>query len=169
MRLRSWLTHYATSRKVAGSIPDKVDSFNWPNPSCRTTDLRSTRPLQKWAPRIFLGVKRGRRVGLTTLLSSVSRLSRQNVGASTSHNPMGLHGLLQGYLYLLFRQLSSHRATSSFSEVCSVSLEWMYPIPPLTLFRGTTFNSEWNRASFRNHLGNISKTKCLTYTYFTAI
>jgi hypothetical protein len=24
----------------------------------------------------------------------------ENVGASTSHNPMGLHGLLQGYLYL---------------------------------------------------------------------
>jgi hypothetical protein len=27
---------------------------------------------------------------------SVSRLSRENVRASTSHNPMGLHGLLQG-------------------------------------------------------------------------
>jgi hypothetical protein len=37
-----------------------------------------------------------RRVGLTTLPSSVSRLSRQNVGSSTSHNPMGLLGLLQG-------------------------------------------------------------------------
>jgi hypothetical protein len=24
------------------------------------------------------------------------------VGASTSHNPMGLYGLLQGYLYLLY-------------------------------------------------------------------
>jgi hypothetical protein len=27
---------------------------------------------------------------------SVSRLSRENVGAATSHNPMGPHGLLQG-------------------------------------------------------------------------
>jgi hypothetical protein len=26
---------------------------------------------------------------------------RENVGASTSHNPMGLHGLLQEYIYLL--------------------------------------------------------------------
>jgi hypothetical protein len=46
------------------------------------------------------GVKGGRRVRLTTLPPSVSRLSRQNVGASTSHNPMGPHGLLQGQLYL---------------------------------------------------------------------
>jgi hypothetical protein len=46
------------------------------------------------------GVKGGRRVGLTTLPLSVSRLSRQNVGASMSHNPMGFHSLLQGWLYL---------------------------------------------------------------------
>jgi hypothetical protein len=31
-----------------------------------------------------------------------------NVGASTSHNPMGLHGLLYGYLYLsLFNNAGS--------------------------------------------------------------
>jgi hypothetical protein len=34
-------------------------------------------------------------VGLTTLLPSVSRLSRQ-WGSLTSHNPIGLHGLLRG-------------------------------------------------------------------------
>jgi hypothetical protein len=33
---------------------------------------------------------------MTTLQPSLSRLSRENVGASTSHSPMGLHGLLQG-------------------------------------------------------------------------
>jgi hypothetical protein len=41
-------------------------------------------------------VKGGRRVRLTNLPPSVSRLSRANVGASTSHNPTGLDGLLQG-------------------------------------------------------------------------
>jgi hypothetical protein len=39
-----------------------------------------------------LGVKSGRRVGLTTLPPSMSRMS-ENVGASTSRNPKGLHGL----------------------------------------------------------------------------
>jgi hypothetical protein len=43
-----------------------------------------------------VGVKGGRRVRLTTLLPSVSRLFRENVEASTSHSPMGPHDLLQG-------------------------------------------------------------------------
>jgi hypothetical protein len=37
----------------------------------------------------------GRRVRLATLTPSVGRLSRENLGTSMSHNPMGLHGLLQ--------------------------------------------------------------------------
>jgi hypothetical protein len=49
--------------------------------------------------RIFLGVKGGRHLRLITSLPSVSRLSRENVAASMSHNSMGLHSLLQGYLY----------------------------------------------------------------------
>jgi hypothetical protein len=44
----------------------------------------------------FWVVKGGRRVRLTNLPPSVSRLFREIVGASTSHNPMGLQGLLEG-------------------------------------------------------------------------
>jgi hypothetical protein len=43
---RSWLMHYATSRKVAGSSPDEVIGFFiGPNPSSRTMALRSIHPL----------------------------------------------------------------------------------------------------------------------------
>jgi hypothetical protein len=41
-------------------------------------------------------IKEIRRLGLTDSLPSVSQLSRQNGGASTSQNPIDLHGLLQG-------------------------------------------------------------------------
>jgi hypothetical protein len=95
------LRHCATSQKVTGSSPDEVDFFfNLPNPSSRTMALGSTQPLTEM--RIFLGVKGGQHVRLTSLPPSASQLSRENVGASTSHNRMGLHGLLQGYLYFFF-------------------------------------------------------------------
>jgi hypothetical protein len=45
----------------------------------------------------------------------VSRLSRENVGTSTSHNPMGLHGLLQGWLYLA-RYLTMNSCISGYYD-----------------------------------------------------
>jgi hypothetical protein len=72
----SSLRHYATSRKVAGSIPDEVIGFfNWPDPTSRIKALGSTQPLTEMSTGISLGVKEGRRVRLTTSLPSVSRLS----------------------------------------------------------------------------------------------
>jgi hypothetical protein len=57
MRQRSWLSHYATSRKVAGSIPDEVIGFlNWTNPS-RTMALGSTQPLRDLSTRYLPGYK----------------------------------------------------------------------------------------------------------------
>jgi hypothetical protein len=73
-------------------VPDEVDFFNLPNPPTRTMALESTQPLTEMSPRIFLGVKSGRRIGLTTLPPTVSRMS-ENVGAPTSRNPKSLHGL----------------------------------------------------------------------------
>jgi hypothetical protein len=73
-----------------------LDFFNLPNPSSCTMALGSTQPLTEMSTwNLPVGVKGGRRVRLT-LPPSVSQLSRENVGASTSHNPMDLHGLLQG-------------------------------------------------------------------------
>jgi hypothetical protein len=73
-------------------VPEEVDFFNLPNPSSRTMALGSTQPLTKMSTRNLPGGKRGRRVGLTTLPPSVCRMS-ENVGALTSRNPKGLHGL----------------------------------------------------------------------------
>jgi hypothetical protein len=51
-RWRSWLRHCATSRKVAGSIPDGVTGmFHWHNPFGRTMALGSTQPLTEMSTR----------------------------------------------------------------------------------------------------------------------
>jgi hypothetical protein len=79
MYIRYSLLHCATSRKVAGSIPDDIIGFlNLPNPSSRTIALGSTQPLTEMSTSNLPGGKRrpaGRRVRPTILPSSVSRLS----------------------------------------------------------------------------------------------
>jgi hypothetical protein len=54
----SLLRHYATSRKVAGSIPDVIGFFNWPNPSNCTMALGSIHPLTEMSTRILHRGKR---------------------------------------------------------------------------------------------------------------
>jgi hypothetical protein len=85
-------------RKISGSLDFSIDlslpAALWP--------LGSTQPLTDMSTKIFLGVKGGRRIRLTTWPPSVSWLSRENVGASTSHNPVGRHGLSEGELYFCF-------------------------------------------------------------------
>jgi hypothetical protein len=55
---RSWLRLYATSRKVADSIPDKVIGFfNLLNPANRTMTLGSTQPLTEISTRNLPGGK----------------------------------------------------------------------------------------------------------------
>jgi hypothetical protein len=51
-RWRSWLRHYATRRKFAGSIADGVIGiFHWNNPSGRTMVLGLTQPLTEMSTR----------------------------------------------------------------------------------------------------------------------
>ena len=56
---RSWLMYCATSRKVAGSIPDGVNGiFYRHNPPGRTVTLGSTQPLTEMSTtNISCGVK----------------------------------------------------------------------------------------------------------------
>jgi hypothetical protein len=58
MQYRSLLGHYATSRKVASSVPDEVIGFFiWTNPSSSTMALGSTQHLTEMSTRILPGGK----------------------------------------------------------------------------------------------------------------
>jgi hypothetical protein len=77
-----------------GSIPNEIiEFFNWPNPPSCITAFVLTQPLTERSTRSLPGSK-GQPVCNADNLTPVSCL--ENVGASTSHNPVGLHGLLQG-------------------------------------------------------------------------
>jgi hypothetical protein len=77
-----------------------VDFFNLPNPSSRTMALVSTQPLTEMSTRNIPGGK-GWPVRKADNLTAICELIvYKNVGASTSHSLIGLHGPLQGYLYL---------------------------------------------------------------------
>jgi hypothetical protein len=81
-----WLRNCATSRKVAGSIPDGVTGiFHWQNPSGRTMALGLTQPLTEMST-------------WNNLTTFMCRLS-WNLGASTSWNLMGLSRPVMGSLY----------------------------------------------------------------------
>jgi hypothetical protein len=93
-------------RKVAHSIPDEATGFNWPNSSSRTIALEVDSACNMNLP----AVKGGRRVELTTLPPSMSPDCLENVGTSTSHSSMAIHGLLRDtFTFLLKMKLSDEK------------------------------------------------------------
>jgi hypothetical protein len=99
------LRHYATSRNVAGSIPNGVGGiFHWHNPLGRIMALGSTQPLAGLSTRNISWGYRWlvcRADNLTTFMCQLSR----NLGASTFWNPQGLSRPAMGLVYL-FEHLS---------------------------------------------------------------
>jgi hypothetical protein len=66
------------------------------NPSSRTMALGSTQPLTEMSTRNLPGGKGWPTRKADNLTAICEPNFLENVGASTSHNPMGLHGPLQG-------------------------------------------------------------------------
>jgi hypothetical protein len=90
-----WGTTLQAGRSWVRIPMRSLDFFNWPNPSSRTMALGSTQPLTEMSTRNLPG---GKRVAGTCGWHPQDHLWAvwlENVGASTSHNPMDLHGLLQ--------------------------------------------------------------------------
>jgi hypothetical protein len=72
-------------------VPDEVNFFNLPNPSSRTMAPGSTQPLTEMSIRNLPGGK----MRPARRADNLAAICEPNI-ASTSHNPVGLHGLLQG-------------------------------------------------------------------------
>ena len=105
-RWRGWFRHYATSRKVAGSIPDAVTD-HWYNPSGRTVALGSTYTLTDMHTREYLvGVKAA---GAQT--SQPYWLS-WNLGALTLWCPKDLFRPVLGLPYLVLKSGSLNSLVS---------------------------------------------------------
>jgi hypothetical protein len=98
-RWRSWSRHYATSRKVAGSIPDGVGGiFHCPNLSSRNVALGTSQPLTEMRSRnVSWGVKATGAYG-----RQPNRLHVPIVMKSGSLSLLEHSGSVQGLLYLYF-------------------------------------------------------------------
>jgi hypothetical protein len=88
------LGHCDTNWRVAGSFPDVIEFFSWPNPSAATVVLGPRQSLTEMSTRNLPGGKRQPARKADNPHRKLWAGCLENVGASTSHNPVGPHALL---------------------------------------------------------------------------
>jgi hypothetical protein len=93
--------HYATSREVAGSVPNEVVRFfNYPNPSSRTLAPGSTQPLTEMATRNH-PVSKGKPERKADNLTATCELISRKCGSLDVSQTYGSPRPVTGQLYLL--------------------------------------------------------------------
>jgi hypothetical protein len=91
--------------------------------------LGSTQPLAEMSTRNIPGGK-GRPARKADNLTAICEKISRKVGASASHNPMGLYGLLQGNLHFFTSLRMYNRFGAGFCEflprvfLCRVIFQW---------------------------------------------
>jgi hypothetical protein len=105
-----------------GFNPSEVMRFviNWPNPSSRTMAMESTKPLTEMSTRNLVGGKGWPALKADNLTAICEPIVKKNVGTSTSHNPMGLHGLIQKWLYFFIASIYLYKIT--FTRFIQITL-----------------------------------------------
>jgi hypothetical protein len=150
-------------------IPDEVNFFNVSNPYRRTMALGSTQPLTEMSTRNLPGGKK-RPARRTHNLAAIYETMSENVGASTSRSPKGLHGLCRGnftFFYLTIQRCSA-RASATGTKG---TVNNQYRGGLNSFLSGTIIYSPYCKFTYPRNasiLSMIRSSICLTKTRFEA-
>jgi hypothetical protein len=103
-------------------VPDKVDFFNLHNPSSRTMVLGLTQPLTEMSTRNLRGGKKRPARRADQPCRHLWADCLENVGASTSRNPKGLHGLHRDNFTLTVWTIFSTHLLNKLTVFCQLNM-----------------------------------------------